>query len=40
VDAAIDAAESLATDDDLILIAGSLYLIGASRKKLLGELVG
>ena len=40
VDEAIGAAESLAADVDLILIAGSLYLIGASRKKLLGELVG
>jgi len=39
VDDAITEAENLATKDDLILIAGSLYLIGASRKILLGELV-
>ncbi|MBU1232929.1 MAG: bifunctional folylpolyglutamate synthase/dihydrofolate synthase [Proteobacteria bacterium] len=36
---AIAEAETLATEDDLILIAGSLYLVGASRKILLGELV-
>ncbi len=36
---AIAEAEKLAREDDLILIAGSLYLVGASRKILLGELV-
>ena len=40
VEDAIAEAESLADKDDLILIAGSLYLVGASRKFLLGELVG
>lgn len=40
VEDAIHEAETKAGDDDLILIAGSLYLIGASRKILLGELVG
>lgn len=39
VEEAIAEAEKLASLDDLILIAGSLYLIGASRKILLGELV-
>ncbi len=39
VDKAISAAENKAGPDDLILIAGSLYLVGASRKILLGELV-
>ncbi len=39
VEDAITEAEKLAGRDDLILIAGSLYLIGASRKILLGELV-
>lgn len=39
VEDAIEEAEILATEDDLILIAGSLYLIGESRKILLGELV-
>lgn len=39
VEGAIDEAETLAAEDDLILIAGSLYLIGASRTILLGELV-
>ena len=39
VEKAIHEAETLAREDDLILIAGSLYLIGASRKILLGELV-
>ena len=37
---AIDAVEKTAQDDDLILVAGSLYLVGATRKLLLGELVG
>jgi len=40
VEDAITEAESLADQGDLILIAGSLYLVGASRKILLGELVG
>jgi len=39
VEEAIQEAEGLAGENDLILIAGSLYLIGASRKILLGELV-
>jgi dihydrofolate synthase / folylpolyglutamate synthase len=39
VEDAIYEAETRAREDDLILIAGSLYLIGASRKILLGELV-
>ncbi len=39
VESAISRAEELATPEDLILIAGSLYLVGASRKILLGELV-
>ncbi len=39
VGVAIEKAEELAGDDDLILIAGSLYLIGALRTLLLGELV-
>ncbi len=40
VEDGIAEAESFADQDDLILIAGSLYLVGASRKILLGELVG
>lgn len=32
-------AQSIATSNDLICVAGSLYLIGAARKILLGELV-
>ena len=36
---AISRAEELAGEEDLILIAGSLYLVGAARKLLLGELV-
>ncbi len=36
---AVAEAERLADADDLILIAGSLYLIGAARSLLLGELV-
>lgn len=36
---AIAEAERLASPGDLILIAGSLYLIGASREILLGELI-
>jgi len=39
VEMAIGEAEDKASSDDLILIAGSLYLVGASRKILLGELV-
>lgn len=39
VASAIDGAENMASPDDLILIAGSLYLVGASRKILVGELV-
>jgi len=39
VEEALYAAESQAGKDDLILVAGSLYLIGAARKFLLGELV-
>lgn len=39
VEKAIQEAEGLAGENDLILIAGSLYLIGASRKILLGDLV-
>jgi dihydrofolate synthase/folylpolyglutamate synthase len=39
VETAIHEAEDVASGDDLILIAGSLYLVGASRKILLGELV-
>lgn len=39
VESAISWAENLASPEDLILIAGSLYLVGASRKMLLGELV-
>jgi dihydrofolate synthase / folylpolyglutamate synthase len=40
VQGAIEGAEKMAKEDDLILIAGSLYLVGASRQLLLGELVG
>jgi len=39
VESAINWAENYASSEDLILIAGSLYLVGASRKILLGELV-
>ena len=39
VDQALIRAEELAGDGDLIVVAGSLYLIGAVRKILLGELV-
>jgi dihydrofolate synthase/folylpolyglutamate synthase len=35
----IDKARELATPDDLICIAGSLYLIGAARQLLVGELI-
>lgn len=39
VEQALSHAESLAEKDDLVVIAGSLYLIGAVRRMLLGELV-
>lgn len=39
VDMALRKAESQALPGDLILVAGSLYLIGAARQLLLGELV-
>jgi dihydrofolate synthase/folylpolyglutamate synthase len=39
VDKALARAEALSEPGDLIVIAGSLYLIGAVRKTLLGELV-
>lgn len=39
IETAIAEAESLVDQNDLILIAGSLYLVGASRQLLLGELV-
>ncbi len=39
VEEALTFAEETAQVDDLIVIAGSLYLVGASRKILLGELV-
>ncbi|MDO9042138.1 MAG: cyanophycin synthetase, partial [Desulfocapsaceae bacterium] len=39
VDQALARAEALAKAGDLIVVAGSLYLIGAVRKSLLGELV-
>jgi dihydrofolate synthase/folylpolyglutamate synthase len=39
VSAALDRARELATAEDLICIAGSLYLVGAARKLLMGELV-
>jgi dihydrofolate synthase/folylpolyglutamate synthase len=35
----IDKARELATEDDLICIAGSLYLVGAARQLLVGELI-
>jgi dihydrofolate synthase/folylpolyglutamate synthase len=35
----IDKARELATENDLICIAGSLYLIGAARQLLVGELI-
>jgi len=37
--AALDKAAELAGDNDLICIAGSLYMIGEARKLLLGELI-
>lgn len=39
VQSALLKAQNLATSNDLICVAGSLYLIGAARKILLGELV-
>ncbi|XOF32760.1 MAG: bifunctional folylpolyglutamate synthase/dihydrofolate synthase [Candidatus Electrothrix sp. YB6] len=39
VQAALTQARVLATGDDLICVAGSLYLVGMVRKQLLGELV-
>jgi dihydrofolate synthase/folylpolyglutamate synthase len=39
VEAALGKAEEIATADDLIVVAGSLYLVGAVRKLLVGELV-
>ena len=39
VDQALVRAEALTEPGDLIVVAGSLYLIGAVRKSLLGELV-
>ncbi len=39
VDQALLRAEALARAGDLIVVAGSLYLVGAARKILLGELV-
>lgn len=39
VNEALDTAATLATGDDLICIAGSLYLVGRARQILLGELV-
>lgn len=39
VDQALERAEALAASGDLIVVAGSLYLVGAARKILLGELV-
>lgn len=35
----LDKARELATEDDLICIAGSLYLVGAARQLLVGELI-
>ncbi|MEN8139630.1 MAG: folylpolyglutamate synthase/dihydrofolate synthase family protein [Thermodesulfobacteriota bacterium] len=40
VPAALAQARELAGPDDLILVAGSLYLVGAARLELCGELVG
>ena len=39
VDQALARAEALAEVGDLIVVAGSLYLVGAVRKILLGKLV-
>ena len=40
LDGALARAAALAGRDDLICIAGSLYLVGEARKKLLGEIAG
>jgi dihydrofolate synthase/folylpolyglutamate synthase len=37
---ALREAEKLATREDMIVVAGSLYLIGAARQHLVGEVVG
>jgi dihydrofolate synthase/folylpolyglutamate synthase len=39
VQTALRRAEELATPEDMIVVAGSLYLIGAVRRLLIGELV-
>jgi dihydrofolate synthase/folylpolyglutamate synthase len=39
VEDALSAAQKIASPDDLICIAGSLYLVGAARKLLLGEVI-
>jgi dihydrofolate synthase/folylpolyglutamate synthase len=39
IDQALQRAEALATTGDLIVVAGSLYLVGAARKILLGDVV-
>jgi dihydrofolate synthase/folylpolyglutamate synthase len=39
VEVALEKAHAITREDDLILIAGSLYLVGASRLLLVGELV-
>jgi dihydrofolate synthase/folylpolyglutamate synthase len=39
LDAALAKAAEIAGPKDLICIAGSLYLVGEARKKLLGELI-
>ena len=39
VKGSIDKARKLATEDDLICIAGSLFLVGAARQLLVGELI-
>lgn len=40
VEQALRRAEALAADGDLVVVAGSLYLVGAARRFLVGELVG
>ncbi len=40
VQKALEDAEHKASEDDIIVVAGSLYLVGAVRKILVGELVG
>ncbi|MEN8256638.1 MAG: folylpolyglutamate synthase/dihydrofolate synthase family protein [Thermodesulfobacteriota bacterium] len=39
VEGALQSAQDLAECEDLILVAGSLYLVGAARSQLLGEIV-